>query len=312
MPPRKDITGNTYNELTAISFSHVEDGRAFWLFRCSCGTEKILKAKPVVAGKTRSCGHLLKTNTRRKDITGNTYGLLTPLMYSHSTTSQTGRTAVFWFCHCECGTITVKGREELETPCSYVRSCGCLDNISGQVFGRLTALYPLPELGSARGVLWFYICDCGTEVVHNTDQINRGEVRSCGCLQREAASKSLMDFHSSGGGKGENHHRWKGGITELYHAIRTCQEYLDWRKAVFKRDWFKCQDCGSKKSGSFHAHHLMYLSTIVYSYNITTIEEARACPALWDIDNGVTLCKDCHHSRHKKDGYTLKEDHAYV
>ena len=49
-----DITGNTYNELTAIK----PLGNRKWLFKCSCGREYIADAQNVKRGMTKSCGHI--------------------------------------------------------------------------------------------------------------------------------------------------------------------------------------------------------------------------------------------------------------
>jgi len=50
----KDITGNIYGELTAVSLSSVKKGNAYWTFSCSCGN-CVIKAFRNVLG-TSSCG----------------------------------------------------------------------------------------------------------------------------------------------------------------------------------------------------------------------------------------------------------------
>jgi len=97
--------------------------------------------------------------------------------------------------------------------------------------------------------------------------------------------------------KGDKCYNWKGGITELNHAIRTCLEYREWILAVFKRDDFTCQDCGATKV-YLHAHHLKLFSQIMQENSITTLEEALACAELWDIANGRSLCEECHWKEH--------------
>jgi 5-methylcytosine-specific restriction endonuclease McrA len=68
---------------------------------------------------------------------------------------------------------------------------------------------------------------------------------------------------------------------------RNVMGYKKWRKAVFTRDDFKCQNCGSKKN--LEAHH---------------IEPFSVSPDLmYIVDNGLTLCKDCHK---KTDSYARK------
>jgi len=93
--------------------------------------------------------------------------------------------------------------------------------------------------------------------------------------------------------KGENNPRWKGGITALTKQIRCCFQYRQWRSDIFTRDDFTCQKCGLK-GGRLHAHHIKPFSRIIEYYEITTFEEALECEELWNINNGITLCKKCH------------------
>lgn len=88
--------------------------------------------------------------------------------------------------------------------------------------------------------------------------------------------------------RGEDSHFWKGGITPKNLIIRTSTEYKLWRKAVFERDEYTCQDCSDKKGGNLQAHHIKPFSLF---------PELRVA-----IDNGITLCKKCHKFNHKKNG----------
>jgi hypothetical protein len=89
----------------------------------------------------------------------------------------------------------------------------------------------------------------------------------------------------------EKHPMWKGN-RELKKLIRDGYIYQQWRDAVFLRDNFTCQDCGKK--GYLEAHHNVSFSKIMNKNNIKTLEESDKCKELWDIDNGLTLCKKCH------------------
>ncbi len=98
---------------------------------------------------------------------------------------------------------------------------------------------------------------------------------------------------------GPNSHLWKGGITPLNQAIRTSTKYSEWRLSIFERDGFQCQSC-KKIGGYLEAHHIKFFSSIIEKNNITTFEAAMLCQELWDIDNGITLCSECHEKLPKK------------
>jgi len=93
---------------------------------------------------------------------------------------------------------------------------------------------------------------------------------------------------------GEDSPNWKGGITPLNEAIRTLVIYENWRRQIFERDNFICQKCSDKKGGNFQAHHIKSVSNIIKENNITILREALMCNELWDLNNGITYCEDCH------------------
>jgi len=71
---------------------------------------------------------------------------------------------------------------------------------------------------------------------------------------------------------------WKGGITPINMKIRGSDKYTNWRNQVFKRDNYECCCCLNK--GYLHAHHI-----IPFSQDKSQV---------FDIRNGITLCKSCH------------------
>ena len=98
--------------------------------------------------------------------------------------------------------------------------------------------------------------------------------------------------------KGENNPNWKGGKTKLSSKIRSSAEYSYWRKEVYERDYYTCQNCGRRnKKGDkviIEADHIYPFYKILDDFNITSIEESISCEKLWNIDNGRTLCRECH------------------
>ncbi len=88
--------------------------------------------------------------------------------------------------------------------------------------------------------------------------------------------------------RGENHPNWRGGITLPNKAARQTVEYKLWRKAVFERDDYTCQNCWVK-GVVLHADHI---KPFAYFPELRTV-----------IDNGRTLCVPCHS---KTDTYKKK------
>lgn len=95
---------------------------------------------------------------------------------------------------------------------------------------------------------------------------------------------------------------WKGGISTFNDQIRNCYKYREWRSAVFQRDNWICQTC-RRRGCELNAHHLKELHILLDENSIKTIEQAFQCKELWKIDNGVTLCKDCHELTKKGNPY---------
>jgi hypothetical protein len=95
------------------------------------------------------------------------------------------------------------------------------------------------------------------------------------------------------GKRGKEHPAWKENkITDLYTQIRGLPEYIQWRLSVFKRDGFTCKDCGNNKP--LEAEHKFPFALLILENKIGTIEQAILCEKLWDTNNGITLCKNCH------------------
>lgn len=80
---------------------------------------------------------------------------------------------------------------------------------------------------------------------------------------------------------GENAPGWKGGVCAESVKIRKSTKYKNWRSSIFEKDNYTCQCCG-KYSGKLQAHHI---------HSFAEHENLR-----FDINNGVTMCFNCHDS----------------
>ena len=92
---------------------------------------------------------------------------------------------------------------------------------------------------------------------------------------------------------GKNNPNWNGGITPLCQSIRQLDEFIQWRNEVFKRDDYICQECNIR-GNTLHVHHKTPFITIINTFDIKNIIDAINCNLLWNINNGITLCKKCH------------------
>jgi hypothetical protein len=101
--------------------------------------------------------------------------------------------------------------------------------------------------------------------------------------------------------KGEKHFNWKGGITPLVMKIRACTPYKDWRQKIFEKDNFTCVLCPVKKRGGYLEadHYPIPFNVIFHKNKISSFSEAIACALFWNIDNGRTLCRECHNKNKK-------------
>lgn len=68
---------------------------------------------------------------------------------------------------------------------------GKYKDITGMKFGRLTPIKPTGEVGHGQTTKWICKCECGATTIQDGARLRNGSSQSCGCLQRELASKRL-------------------------------------------------------------------------------------------------------------------------
>lgn len=124
----------------------------------------------------------------------------------------------------------------------------------------------------------------GHSIPHTKDSVIKMSLANIG-------KKIPKEVRLKMGSKKEKNSNWKGGVTSTNELIRKSYEYKEWRQEVFKRDNYTCISCLEKEkvSGKLEADHIM-----PFAY----FPELR-----FNLDNGRTLCKDCHK---KTDTYLVK------
>lgn len=121
-----------------------------------------------------------------------------------------------------------------------------------------------------------YRCSCGGVSYITFHDFQSGHrCMNCGSKQRS----------------GNKNGKWNSEMTneerkEAKQWMRS-NEHKIWVKSIFKRDKYICQTCNTHKN-RLNAHHIL---------NWKTYKALRT-----DINNGITMCVDCHKEFHMKYG----------
>lgn len=186
-----DMTGQKIGKLTVVEKHEGHTNGAHWLCKCECGNTRIVRGSELRAGRVTHCGQCEEKKTRLIDLTGQKFGRLLVLSRAESLTKD-----VKWNCQCDCGNVTVVAGKHLKDGATV--SCGCrqrelqatlgkrfpgqMKDISGQIFGYLTAIEATDKRDADESVIWKCKCKCGKEVLVNGSNLRSGHTKSCGCL----------------------------------------------------------------------------------------------------------------------------------
>jgi len=126
-------------------------------------------------------------------------------------------------------------------------------------------------------------CRCSEETLKKMSEAKKGQGK--GKKLSDETRRKIGEAN-----KGEKNIFWQGGICNENKRIRHSIEFKLWREAVFKRDNWICQECnvksGNGKTVYLHPHHIKAF--------------AKHPEFRFIIDNGITLCDECHKEIHKK------------
>lgn len=133
----KDLTGQKFGRWKVLEKAEVKNREQYWLCQCDCGTVRKVMGRNLKNGRSSSCGCYKKevdgkrfseqNRARALDLTGQKYGLLTPLEPTNKRLSS----SIVWKCKCDCGNITYVSVDNLRGR-HPVRSCGCLHKSFGE------------------------------------------------------------------------------------------------------------------------------------------------------------------------------------
>ena len=150
----------------------------------------------------------------------------------------------------------------------------CLYKVSknemiGKKFGELTVISIADQKLLVR-------CSCGVTKEIRAGNLRSGSTISCGHVQRELASERMKNA------VGELNPNWKPEKSDSSRRTRNYDSnHHYWQKAIKERDGC-CVNCGATEK--LVAHHLN---------GYKWFKEQR-----YSLDNGVTLCSECHNKYH--------------
>ncbi len=113
---------------------------------------------------------------KAKDLTGQKFGMLTAI----APTDRRINKHIVWECLCDCGNISYVSNNNLIS--KSTNSCGCnrVNDLTGQKFGKLTAIAPTDRRAGA-SIVWQCLCECGNTSYVNNGDLGSGNTKSCGC-----------------------------------------------------------------------------------------------------------------------------------
>lgn len=190
----EELVGKKFGHWTVLDGVELTPGgERKLLCRCDCGTERYVLERSLKYGGSQSCGCV----AREKNCKSNAYDLLNREFGALKVVGRSRkRTKMgnYWTCLCSCGYTCEATASELVS--GKKTHCGCqstknyaFTDITGQKFGRLTALYPTDQRTTGGNRVWHCRCDCQKELDVSYNDLVYSNLQSCGCQKKEHDQK---------------------------------------------------------------------------------------------------------------------------
>lgn len=231
------------------------------------------------------------------DIVGREFGKLKVKAYLGLELRGIKTIDCIYDCDCSCGKTHVRAaRSGLMS--GNKTSCGCahqgaghavLEDLTGRVFGRWKVIERVPnrvsKSGKTRSIMWLCECECGTRKAVGARALKTGMSTSCGCFQKERASKVLTDdltgrefahlkvMYRNGSYRPKNYGigRKKSSVRAVWHCKCDCGNECDVVGKFLKNG--DVTSCGCSRSSKYELHVIKYLESIGYVRDIDFFKE---------------------------------------
>ena len=179
---------------------------------------------------------------------GQRFGKLIVVEKAEDYISPKGKHESKWLCKCDCGNEKIIRQSDLRS--GRTKSCGrCksylkeqntekilynrFKDITGQTFGRLTALYRVGK-NKQNNAVWHCKCQCGNETDVSLPALQNGKSLSCGCLKKE----KLIERNTKHGlTKTRIYKEWKAIKDRCYRPTHEYYEYYGGKGIQVCEEW---------------------------------------------------------------------------
>jgi hypothetical protein len=259
-----NLIGQTFYNLTVLKREENIDEKTgvYWLCKCFCGNEKIIKGNFIKRGSPKSCGCLNngarirggKTRSKDKEMIGVRFGKLLVIERAFSSPNYH---VYHYKCLCDCGNYSIVSGTNLRSGAS--KSCGCygieqrskatIIDITGQKFGKLVVLKRVANRNNR--IFYLCKCDCGIEKEISGICLRQGKTISCGChlieiRKKEIGQASFTDFYLAYKNSAKSRNIVFDINKELFKKITSSncyycgnEPFLEHKRAVFKNGYYK-------------------------------------------------------------------------
>lgn len=159
----------------------------------------------------------------------------------------------------------------------------------GKKFNRLTVISKEPNKVFNKSIfsMWKCICDCGNYYIAYGSALNKGKVKSCGCLKIEKARKE----------------QGKAGFNDLYseykkRATKSGRVFNLTKESFFLLTQKNCFYCDSSPKNIHIPHHGRSEKSIKHEqYTYSGLDRVDSNKG-YLLDNVVSSCKVCNIAKH--------------
>lgn len=219
---------------------------------------------------------------------GTRYGMLVVKQEGKPKLQSNGKYASTSICICDCGKETTVLNRNLRV--GKTKSCGCLrslphikHNLSGQKYGRLFVVEPIPERNCGH-VVYKCKCDCGKYKNVVGVLLTRGDTKSCGCYSREKTIEYNHSRKNTEFSAYNNLYKWFENQAKQ-RGIKFSLDRNDINKIIHQ----PCYYCGAENSNT-HKYKKIYE---IKHNGIDRIDSSKG----YEIGNVVSCCKTCNFAK---------------